>query len=185
LSEEEQEDLLVCQGDVNKNGINDCIEGKLDGGAIELYSDSSKYHYSKVGILAAVLKDKNDRVVTLDNISYVDFELSKLEIPLDGDSEFTAGNTQTIFDIDDPSYNSPADFNEANKYISFNNTRSRVSRGKAVTYFSTKRSDVNAYFEASLTTKDNHGDVEISLESETLDVQVRGDRLFLNSYLIE
>jgi hypothetical protein len=31
LNEEERQELEACQGDANKNGINDCLEAKLIG----------------------------------------------------------------------------------------------------------------------------------------------------------
>ena len=45
LDEEEREDLLACEGDVNKNGINDCLEGFLAGGSLSLESDAGRYFY--------------------------------------------------------------------------------------------------------------------------------------------
>lgn len=170
---------------MNKNGISDCIEGKLEGGTLELVRDASKYYYNSVGILGAVIRDKNDAVVTLDSVSYVDFELQKLEIPDDPLLEFTVGNTKTIYDANDSRFSSLANYKEAQKYISFQATRSRVAAGKSRTYFSAKRSDVNASFIASLEAQDHTGDTGIYLESDVLDVQVRGDRLFLNSYIMD
>lgn len=46
LDEEEREELLECEGDVNKNGINDCLEGKLTGGSLTLQSDAGRYFYN-------------------------------------------------------------------------------------------------------------------------------------------
>lgn len=182
LTKEEQELLHVCQGDVNKNGINDCIEWKLTDGSLELESDSSKYHYNSVGTLWVSVRDKDDNLVAFDNISYVDFRLKRLEIPLDTDQEFGGNNIQVIYDEADTAKSSKQDYQAAQKYIRFRESRSRVSGGTALTYFSTKNSDFNAEFISDLRYSDNQDVESIFLESNTLPVQVRGDRLFLNSY---
>lgn len=75
-----------------------------------------------------MLRDKKGAVVTLDSISYVDFSLSKLEVPDNNLEEFTASNTKIIYDVNNPAYNSKENYEEAQKYISFKNTRSRVSQ---------------------------------------------------------
>jgi len=46
LSREDQEEIQQCQGDVNKNGISDCLEGKLENGSLSLTSDSQRYYYN-------------------------------------------------------------------------------------------------------------------------------------------
>lgn len=185
LTKEEQELLHVCEWDVNKNGINDCIEWKLTGWSLKLESDSSKYYYNSVVTLGVSVQDSDDNLVTFDNISYVDFRLKRLEIPRDTDREFSGDNIEVIYDREDISKNTAKDYEAAQKYISFRESRSRVSGGKALTYFSTKNSDFNAEFISDLR-YNNSDDVEsIFLESNTLPVQVRGDRLFLNAYSLD
>jgi len=46
LSEEESEELRACQGDLNKNGVNDCLESKLTAGSLSLMSDAGRYYYN-------------------------------------------------------------------------------------------------------------------------------------------
>jgi len=185
LSEEEQEEILACQGDVNKNGISDCIEWKLTGGQLDLQSDADKYYYNSVWTLGAVIRDKNGAVVTLDSTSYIDFQLEKLEIPDDNLSEFTEGNSVTIYDANSSNLGGKQQHEAAQKYLSFRDARSRAVHGKSLAYFSTKRKDLNATFVASITTKDHSEETRIYLESNSLDIQVRWDRLFLNSYLVD
>ena len=67
LSDNEREELVLCNGDVNKNGINDCIESKLENGTIDLVSDSQVYYYGKSGTLVAKIKDAKGNIVTLDS----------------------------------------------------------------------------------------------------------------------
>ncbi len=128
------------------------------------------------------VRDKDDNLVAFDNISYVDFRLKRLEIPLDTDQEFGGNNIQVIYDEADTAKSSKQDYQAAQKYIRFRESRSRVSGGTALTYFSTKNSDFNAEFISDLRYSDNQDVESIFLESNTLPVQVRGDRLFLNSY---
>ena len=48
LTIDEQEEIRSCNGDVDKNWINDCIENKLwDAWILELESGSEKYYYNK------------------------------------------------------------------------------------------------------------------------------------------
>jgi len=79
LSDNERAEILSCNGDVNKNGINDCIESKLENGNIDLSSDAGVYYYNKSGTLLAKIKDQNGNVVRLDNTTNVHFEISKIE----------------------------------------------------------------------------------------------------------
>lgn len=46
LDEDEREELFACDGDVNKNGVNDCIEDELADGSLRLETDAQRYFYN-------------------------------------------------------------------------------------------------------------------------------------------
>jgi len=52
--------------------------------------------------LRATLEDKDGTVVRLDSASYVDFALTKVEVPKDPLKQFDANNTQVLFDSSNP-----------------------------------------------------------------------------------
>ena len=47
LTPDEQDVINQCNGDVNKNGVNDCIENNLGDAHLELSSQADKYFYNK------------------------------------------------------------------------------------------------------------------------------------------
>lgn len=123
--------------------------------------------------------------MTLDSVSYVDFKLTKVEVPVDSLSEFDRSNTRVIYDVAIPELATQDARKLAAQYVNYTDVRTRVVQGTAVSYFSTKLKDTNLYFSASLTARDPSGNSVINLESPEYQVQVRGDRLFLNSYTID
>lgn len=167
LSEEEQQEVLACNGDVNKNGVSDCLESKLTDGVIDFSSDSTRYFYNTVGSLRAVLKDSNGNPVRLDNTSKVNFHLTRLEVP------DQSGNFSVIYDASHPEINSSADLEAAKKYLNFTDLDVQVSGGEAAISFSAKNHDVNASFQASLRISDQSDAVRISLDSDIISLQIR------------
>jgi hypothetical protein len=51
LSDEEKDEFNSCNGDENKNGVNDYIEKVLPSAKVVLESDSLKYNYNKLANL--------------------------------------------------------------------------------------------------------------------------------------
>ncbi len=180
LSADERQEIFECSGDVNKNGINDCIENKLQWGSLELKTSSDKYYYNKSWSLTSQIKDKNWKVVKLDSASEVHFELVKLEIKKDKNKELTSSNTEVIYDTQNKN-----NFDLTKEYIYFKNGKAKVALWEVNYAFVSKNEDVNAYFKASVETYDNQEKKEIFLESEEIQISVRGERLFTSSYKVE
>ncbi len=184
LNEEEKEELLVCEWDVNKNGINDCIEGKLTWGSLLLKSDAWRYYYNSPGNLISEIRDKNGELVTFDNASYINYTLQKVEIPLDSNAVFSQANTKLIYDSSIESLSTNEALLNAQKYISFTPIRLRAQQGRTKTYFYGKWYDANIYFSSNLQAKDSEGNIVIDLRSNSQKVQIRWDQMFVESYLI-
>ena len=66
LSNEDKEYLEQCNWDVDKNGVNDCLENKLENWWVKSYSDSNRVYYNKPGTLKAKLFDESDNTLTFD-----------------------------------------------------------------------------------------------------------------------
>ena len=182
LTDEELEQYQICEWDVNKNGVSDCIEWSLSNGNLNLSTDSEGYHYNKSWTLNVSLEDNEGKTFRLDNASYVNFELVKVEVPLDAAEEFTWSNTKVIFDASIPELSTNEAREEAGKYVGFQDTQMRVQSGHSTVYFTSKWSDSNIFFRTSLETKDNNGNEIISLESSIKEIQVRWDMFFASSY---
>jgi len=128
-------------------------------------------------MLTTEIYDNDDEIAFFDNNSYIEHELIRLEIPDDSEVEFTQSNTRLIYDRDEK--NSPEDYENAQRYISFNSSAPRAFRGKANTYFYGRGQDTNAYFSSTLTIDDAQGNRIVDLQSDTLRVEVRGDRMLI------
>jgi len=178
LSEEEEEEYNSCNGDVNKNGVSDCIEWKLSWGNLDLSTDAGWYSYNSWWNLSVELQDSEGSRVRLDNASYVEFELARVEIPLDNTKEFDDSNIQVIYDDSIPELATEEAREAANTYVSFTESRLRVRAGATRSYFSTKGQDANIFFRTSLSTEDHTWEEIISLESSLTEIQVRWDMLF-------
>ena len=178
LSLEEREEVLACSGDFNKNGINDCTESKLKWWKLDLLADASKYYYNKQGSLETIIKDKNGKQVRFDNSTYISFELSKLEVPKDETKPFSWTNKKLIYDRENHTKES---FREASRYINFSNLKIKSESWKAKLGFSTKSKDANIYFKSFIDIKDFTKKSQIFLSSNETQIQVRWDRVFVNS----
>ncbi len=183
LSSEEREELMECSGDVDKNGINDCLEQKLWTWAIlELNSDSEKYYYNKTASLNSIIKDKDWNVVKVANATDIYFELIKIEEADDKAKLFDDTNTKTVFDIDSTYLNDKWVISD---YVTFKDLAVRSSGGKASYSISTKSKDANIYLQAHIKINDAFWNETIFIESEPLKIEIRWDRLFNTSYKLE
>ena len=172
LSDEEQEELEACNGDVNKNGVNDCLENKIwNDGSIELISDSEKYFYNKTAQLKAKIKDKDGNLVKFVNNTNVSFELVKIVDVND--------NNNVVFDAESDTLN---DTNVVSQYLTFRDITVRAQWWEAQYWFATKSLDANVYFRAVIDVEDSDGNNTIHIESDTIEVKIRWERLFNSSY---
>ncbi|MDP2089997.1 MAG: FG-GAP-like repeat-containing protein [Candidatus Gracilibacteria bacterium] len=179
LSDEERKEVLQCNGDVDKNGINDCIEQKLSGAKLELSSDSEKYFYNKNAILKAEIKDKNGKTVKIANSTDVYFELYKLEIAKDNKKDISTTNKTIVYNIKD---SSNSDLSKVTKYITFKEGKVRSQGGIANYGIGLKFTDANIFLKAYIREKDSNKKEAIFLDSDPIEIQVRGDKLFNISY---
>jgi len=182
LSNEEKQTLKECNWDVNKNGVNDCIESKLTSGSISLESDSSKYFYNKNANLTAILKWQDGKKLTYLNSTDVTFEIERLEIKNDLSKDLSENNKKIIYDIDDI-YNN--DKTILNQYLNFKDIKIRADAGVAKYNISFKDKDLNVYLRSKIEVKDNLNNKVIDLKSNTLKLEVRWESLFLSSYVLE
>ena len=178
LSNEDKEYLEQCNWDVDKNGVNDCLENKLENWGVKSYSDSNRVYYNKPGTLKAKLFDESDNTLTFDNNTKVTFDIIKIEVPADRNKEFNSANKEVVYEIWD-------DEKIAKKYINFSSTDLSVKAGVVETQFTSKGFDANYYFQASINIKDANGWNAILKESDVIKIEVRGDRLFSTAYVIE
>ena len=182
LTEEEEEEYNTCNGDVNKNGVSDCIEWKLADWNLALSADADWYGYNSWWNLSVEIQDSAGAKVRLDNASYVEFELAKVEIPLDTTREFDNSNIQIIYDDSIPELATEEARELARDYVSFKESRLRVRAGSTRSYFSTKGQDANIFFRTSLSTADHTWQEIIALESSLTEIQVRWDMLFTSTF---
>jgi len=182
LSPVERDEFEQCNWDVNKNGVNDCIEKKFDWWKIILSSDASNYYFQKSGKLTAKVVDKKGVQVRLDNVSKVDLKLQKVETLKDTTKEFTNDNVKTIYDRGDVTNNK---YSQSLPYIDFNDTIIPVTWGQANFGFSSKAKEANYYFTASISVKDKDNKEFKKINSEPLKIEIRSDRIFASSYVAE
>ena len=185
LSQEEREELEACQWDANKNWINDCLEAKLVWWSLVLKSDWDRYYYNSLGTLRSELYDNLWDKATFDSISYINFYLDYLDIPVDSNKDFDDSNIQRIYKRWDNELWTDVALQNALRYINFTDTRMRVMWGEASTYFSTKGYDINAWFQTTIIAKDLSGENVIDLTSNLQEIRVRWDRLFMNIYSLD
>ena len=183
LTVEEKEEIALCNWDANKNGINDCIESKLwDDWVLELNSDSSKYLYNKNAELKATIKDKNWNIVRLANATDIHFELIKIEAANDLTKELDNSNIKVVYDIDDISNN---DNSALEQYVVFSNNKVRSQAWISNYWVWLKNKESNIYLRSYIKIDDDSENEAIFIESNILEIQIRGDRLFNSSYKLE
>jgi len=182
LSDEEKETYEQCNGDVDKNGVNDCIENNLVDGVIDLTSDTDKYYYNKAGTLKAVLKNKEWEQLKFINATDIQFSLVKVEAQKDITQDLEGENTEVVFDVEDPY---KKEIKDTFSYVYFTPQKIRTTAGEANYGFVTKGNDANLYFQASVLVDDATGNQVVNLASESIKVQVRWDRLFVTNYKLD
>lgn len=182
LNEEEREELEACQWDANKNGVNDCLESKLIGWDVSIQTDWWRYYYNTFWTLHSELFDNAWVKAQFDSLSYIQFYLDYVDIPRDATQVFDVWNTLRIYDRTDPELSSPEAKLEALRYVNFTESRIRVMWWEAKTFFSVKWLDANIAFSAELIARDLDGKAVINLQSESREIEVRWDRLFLNTF---
>lgn len=111
--------------------------------------------------------------------------MTKVEIPNNPDEPFGSGNSRVIYDRGSASLSSSGALLEAQKYIGFQNSKQRAMQGETKVYFYGKGSDANIYFQARLQAFDTQNVAVIDLKSSVKKVEIRGDQLFLNSFIVE
>lgn len=182
LSEEEIEEYNECNGDINKNAINDCIEKSLSAWSLSLEADTNRYYYNTSWKLIATLLDDEQEVVNFDNSTNIQFRLNKIVAPENKEETFSSSNSKVVYDA-------LSETEETRKliadYINFKDISVRSNGWSAGLIFSTKNKDADFYFEALVEIKNNNDEGEISLNSQEIKVEVRGDRLFITSSVIE
>jgi len=185
LNEEEREELEACQWDANKNGVNDCLEAKLIGWNLILQTDGSRYYYNTFGNLYTELYDNEWVKAQFDSISYIQFYLDYVDVPRDRTQIFNEWNTVRIYDRKNPELSTLEAKKEALNYVNFTESRIRVMWWESKTFFSVKWLDANIAFSTELTALDTDGNKVINLQSESKEIEVRGDRLFLNTFRVD
>ena len=182
LSDEEKDIYEQCDGDVNKNGVNDCIENNLSDWVIDLTSDTDKYYYNKTGTLKAVLNNKEWDTLKFMNATDIQFSLVKVEAQKDVTQDLEGENIEVIFDAEDPY---KKEIRDTFPYVYFTEQEIRTTAGEASYGFVTKGNDANLYFQTSVLVEDSTGNQVVGLTSEPVQVQVRGDRLFITNYKLD
>lgn len=179
LTKEQQDELEACSWDANKNGINDCIEGKLTWGELRLQSDASRYYYESPATIRAWLYDKDGVLLTFDNNTEIFYRLVKIEAPRDKTLLFDSSNVEVVYDYTTETQETRE---LVSQYASFFATWVRAASGEADMLMSVRSKDANLYFEAFVDIKDANGNTAISLLSNEVKIEVRGDRLFSSAY---
>ncbi|MFK7780230.1 MAG: VCBS repeat-containing protein, partial [Candidatus Gracilibacteria bacterium] len=182
-SGENQGDTVICDGYIDTNGINDCIEQQLgDGGILELTSDSEKYYYNTNGELKATIKDKDGNTFTSANGTYIHFELQKIEEARDATQALDIGNIKVAYNIDDANNRDQSIISD---YINFEDSKIISNKGISTDLIGSKGREVNLSLKAYIKINDNTDEESIFLESDTLKIEVRGDRLFNSTHKIK
>ncbi len=175
LSDSEKQEVLQCNWDVDKNGINDCIEKNLSWWQITLTADSQKYYFNSNAELKSEIQDKNGKTVKIANSTDITFELDKIEIAKDTTKEITANNKKTVFSASDTSNN---DLKVAAKYVTFKDWNVRAQYWVANYWIGLKSTDANIFLKASVKVNDSNNSQSIFLKSNSLEIQIRWDKLF-------
>lgn len=184
LTDDQREEIRACDIDENKNGLSDCLEKKLIWGSLRLISDAGKYLYHSSGVLVWEIYTNEDTLAVFDNNSYISHRLARVAIPVDETLAFDENNREVIYDASIPALSGSAAFAKAQEYIGFFETDLRASAGSSKTYFYAKGRDADVSFSAKLETRDASWNTLINLESNDIDIEIRSDRVFINTYKI-
>ncbi|MCP4523052.1 MAG: hypothetical protein GY828_02425, partial [Candidatus Gracilibacteria bacterium] len=182
LSEEDRDYIEQCDGDTDKNNINDCVEKKLEGGSLKMRTESQVYNFDSPGNISVSVLDSQNNGVSFDSSSEVQFTLVKIETGKDATQPFGPNNIQVVYDLSDPDL---SDKSIISDYLNYEDRKIKVQGGVAELQFTSQNVEANFYFETKIETKDQHGEVQISIGSDVMKVEVRGDQLFATTYTIE
>ncbi len=173
------EEIKACNWDFDKNGINDCIEQSLASWSLVLKTDSTKYAYNSNWIIDIELQDKNNDVISADNSTTVNVELSQLDLL---NSDWSKTNIFTSWIWTDEEIDEKR--NNADKYINFNDSYIKISKWKWQYAFSAKNKDIDAYIKVFIELKDYKGTKKVYLE-KIIKVEIRWNNFVATNYKIE
>jgi len=156
--------------DIDRNWISDCLQDKLKTAKLLLTTKQNKYFYNTSNIIDIELRDKNNNPIIIDNSSYVSISIDKIVDKI---------NWETIFDSSKDDIRQKSEI--ISNYISFTQTNLRLVSWKTKAYFSSKSKDVDIYFKASIFQEDSSKKSIVSLDSNILQVPIRGEHLFISS----
>ncbi len=182
LTNEEKEELNECNWDVNKNGVNDCIENKLWSWFLSLDSTSEKYYYNKNIPLKASIEDSEWNVLSYLWSTDIDFELVRVEASSNPEESIESSWKEVIFDIND---STKSDYSLLDWYLDFNPMTIKSSAWISNHMMTSKNKDLDIYLKARIDVYDSDWNINVSKESEELKIMVRWDRLFNSSYKFE
>lgn len=185
LSEDELDEVQSCQWDINGNGISDCIERNLVGGSLALSSNAGRYFYNSPGTLLTQVYRNNGALARFDSNSYVSTVIERVEVPSDSSEIFEPWNLRVIYDRSIPSLSTVEAYREIQAYLSFSDSYNRVNTGESTVYFYAKWQDANITFSSSLEHISANWDLVVDLQSTDQTIQIRGDRVFINTYNID
>lgn len=185
FTEEEQAEIDACNKDDNKNGVNDCLEQNLIWWELRLVSDAGRYYYFTTGTIISETLTNVWELAKFDSSSYVQYNISKVVVPNNPDEAFDTWNQTVIYDISVPSLSTPEAYERVQEYISFNSAQIRSTRGTTKTYFYAKGQDADITFTAKMQVRDADDAITIDLQSEDLEIGIRGDRIFIGWYKVE
>lgn len=182
LSMDDQINLEACNKDENRNWINDCQE-KIT--SVKLSREWTRIWYSSVWKIEARLLDEYSKVIGFDNVTDVNFELIKLNIPRDPTKDLSETNSITVYDKSAPFWselNNSLVLEGLKKYVSFTPTKARAKNWMAIANFASKDKEIDLYFSASVSIKDNKWLESVKIKSNELNIWVKWDKLSASTY---
>ncbi len=174
MTDEEKENYYlewnteICQNDVDKNWLNDCLENELKTSFLKLESESERVNYWRFNYLKAIFSDKDGKKITRANFVDVKFQLVKIDDQKDW----------TVFDINKLNENS---YKKASEYIYFKDLTVPSQYGEAKYSFSSKNKDSDIYFKTSFILKDYKWNTILTRDSNIVKVEIRWDNLSISS----
>lgn len=182
MSSDDQINLEACNKDDNKNWINDCQE-KI--ASVKLAAPGDRIWYNSVWNLEASLLDEYSRIVWFDNLTNVNFDLTRVDIPRDPSKELSDINYNTFYDKRAPFWselNNSLVLEDLKKYISFTPWNIKANNWKAIANFVSKDKEVKLYFRASISIKDANWNNAIDIKSNDLNISVSSNVFWVSSY---
>lgn len=182
LSDDDKINLEACNKDSNRNWVNDCQE-KIN--SVKLVREWTRISYNSAWKIEAKLLDEYWRIIWFDNVTDVSFNLVRLDIPRDENKDLSDSNSITVYDKYAHFWsklNNSQVLEEIKKYVYFNSTKVRAKNWIATASFTSKDKEIDLFFEANVSIKDNRWFDSINLKSNYLNVWVKWDKLQLSTY---